>query len=92
MHVSSGPSSVEAVYLRAALDGGTVPVELSGAFAANLGPLHGQRRPARPDGHAVLPGGRRQRSGRPTWRSRFKPPTGVGLAVDAGVVTGGGYL
>ena len=31
-------------------------------------------------------------SGRPTWRLAFKPPTGVGLAIDAGVVTGGGFL
>ena len=36
--------------------------------------------------------GERATSGRSTSTSAFKPPNGVGLSLDAGVVKGGGYL
>ena len=39
VHVEIGPVDVEAIYLRATLDGATVPIELSAGFGAHLGPL-----------------------------------------------------
>ena len=39
VHVEIGPVELEAVYLRATLDGSTVPIELSAGFGAHLGPL-----------------------------------------------------
>jgi hypothetical protein len=91
VHVELGPVEVQALYLRAGLDGSSVPVELSAGFSANLGPLQ-----ASVDRMGVLatlsfPAGGGN-LGPADLAFAFKPPTGVGLAVNAGIVTGGGFL
>ena len=91
VHVEIGPVELEAVYLRATLDGSTVPIELSAGFGAHLGPLQ-----ASVDRMGLLAtlsfpvgGGN---LGPADLGFAFKPPTGVGLEVNAAVVTGGGFL
>ena len=75
VHVEIGPVELEAVYLRATLDGATVPIELSAGFGAHLGPLQAERRPDGPAGHAVLPRRRWQpRPGRPGIRLQAVRP------------------
>jgi uncharacterized protein DUF6603 len=91
VHVQLGPVEVQALYLRAGLDGSSVPVELSAGFSAKLGPIQ-----ASVDRLGVVatlsfpPGG--GNLGPADLGFAFKPPTGVGLLVDAGIVTGGGFL
>lgn len=91
VHVELGPVEVQAVYVRAGLQDGKVPIELSAGFAANLGPIRASvdrlgllATLSFPDGGGNL--------GPADLAFGFKPPNGVGLAVDAGVVTGGGFL
>ena len=91
VHVELGPVEVQAAYLRASIDNGTVPLEISAGFSAELGPIQaGVDRLGLlatvtfPDGGGNL--------GPADVAFAFKPPTGVGLEVDAGVVTGGGFL
>ncbi len=91
VHVELGPAEVRAVYLRASVSDGSVPVEVSAAFAATLGPVKAvvDRIGAVatltfPDGGGNL--------GPADLAVGFKPPTGVGLSIDAGTVTGGGFL
>jgi Family of unknown function (DUF6603) len=90
-HVSLGPIDLQNIYIRAGFADGSLPVELSGAFSADIGPLN-----ASVDriGMAVKtsfpPGGGNLGPANLTFD--FKPPNGVGLSIDAGLVKGGGYL
>ena len=91
VHVELGPVEVQAIYLRASISDGSVPVELSAGFAADLGPIKASvdrlgllATLSFPDSGGNL--------GPANLAFAFKPPNGVGLAVNAGVVTGGGFL
>jgi hypothetical protein len=90
-HVSLGPIDLQNIYIRAGFADGSLPVELSGAFSADIGPLN-----ASVDriGMAVttsFPSGGGN-LGPANLTFDFKPPNGVGLSIDAGLVKGGGYL
>jgi len=91
VHVEIGPVEVSAIYLVGRIEGATVPLELSAAFGADLGVLQASvdrlgvvATLGFPDGGGNL--------GPAQLDFAFKPPNGIGLAVDAGVVKGGGYL
>lgn len=90
-HRKVGPVEIESIYLIAGLSGSKLPVELSAAFSAKLGPLT-----ASVDrlGSIVTldlpPGG--GNLGPLQIDVAFKGPSGIGLAIDAGVVSGGGSL
>ncbi|WP_336114595.1 DUF6603 domain-containing protein [Streptomyces sp. PTD9-10] len=92
VHLELGPVEVTTLYLSVGIgDGPSVPVEISGAFTAEFGPVKAAVDrvglvvtlgfPA--DGGAFGP---------LDLGFRFKPPNGVGLSVGAGVISGGGYL
>lgn len=91
-HVSLGPLELFNLYLLAApRSDGAIPVELSAGFKAALGPLT-----ATVDRMGLLAtftfpedGGN---LGPADLAFAFKPPDGLGLVVDAGVVKGGGAL
>src|SRR5207249_228782 len=87
-----GPIEIQSVYLSAGVSNTGIPIELSGAFKASLGPL--QASVDRIGVHADLsfPEGGGGNLGPAQFDVRFKPPTGVGLSVDAGIVSGGGFL
>ncbi|MEU4446937.1 DUF6603 domain-containing protein [Actinosynnema sp. NPDC050801] len=92
VHVQLGPIEIVMLYLRAGLAGdGSVPVELSGGFRAAIGPIQ-----ATVDRIGLLVTARFPDKGGNLGpldlEFGFKPPNGVGLVVDAGVVRGGGYL
>ena len=93
MHIQLGPVEFQAVYvaLRILADG-SLSLELSTAIKATLGPLT-----AAVDRLGVLcdlrfAEGTNASFGPFDLDLKFKPPTGVGLGVDAGVVRGGGFL
>jgi hypothetical protein len=91
VHLELGPLEVQSIYLAARVDGPGVAVELSVGFRAELGPIQAAvdriglraRLTAPPDGGNLGPA---------DVAFAFKPPNGVGLALDAGLVAGGGYL
>jgi hypothetical protein len=91
-HVTLGPLEITQLFLRLTTPSdGSIPIELSTAFSATLGPIE-----ASVDrmGLAALfrfpQGG--GNLGPADLTLAFKPPNGVGLSIDAGVVQGGGYL
>ncbi len=91
-HVSLGPLEILTLYLRAGFTSeGAIPVELSGAFKVTLGPLQ-----ASVDRLGLLATFTFPKGGGNLGPAQadfaFKPPNGVGLAVDAGIIKGGGYL
>ena len=94
-HIALGPIEIITLYVRVSIaeSGGdlSLPIELSGAFSANLGVLQAAvdrigviaRMTFPPDGGNLGP---------LDLGFEFKPPNGIGLSVDAGIVRGGGYL
>jgi hypothetical protein len=92
-HVALGPIDVQTLYLRAGLAGdGSIPIELSAAIAANLGPLQASVDRIGLAMAITFPDDRHGNLGAAHLAFAFKPPSGVGLAIDAGVVKGGGFL
>jgi hypothetical protein len=91
VHAELGPIQLQAIYLLAGISDGKVPIELSAGFTAKLGPIAAavDRIGVRADLSFPESGGN---LGPADLAFAFKPPTGVGLVLDAGVVTGGGYL
>jgi hypothetical protein len=87
-----GPLTVQTVYVRVGLDGsGQIPIELSGALSLALGPLLVTvdrlgltATLSLPDGGGNL--------GPLNLDISFKPPSGIGLLVDAPAISGGGVL
>jgi hypothetical protein len=91
-HISLGPIQITTLYLRVSVGAdAALPIELSSAFSANLGPLQAAVDRIGLIARATFPpsGGN---LGPLDLAFEFKPPNGIGLAIDAGVVRGGGYL
>jgi hypothetical protein len=91
VHLDLGPVQVQTVYLVAGLAGGTVPVELSVGLSAALGPLQASVDRIGAVASFGFPAGGGN-LGPASVAFAFQPPKGVGLSIDAGVVSGGGYL
>jgi hypothetical protein len=92
LNLSLGPVEFIRAYLGVGFsDGGRVPIELAAAISAEIGPVS-----AAVDHMGLLatlsfpPGG--GNLGPAQMDIGFKPPTGVGLAVEAGPVSGGGFI
>src|SRR5262245_40765719 len=90
-HISLGPIEILSATFSVKPTSGAIPVELGATVRGNLGPLQavvenvGLRVPF------TFPaeGGNR---GPVNAQLQFKPPKAVGLVIDAGVVTGGGFV
>jgi hypothetical protein len=92
VHISLGPLDISSVVLGAELQSdGSIPIELSAGFSAALGPLSASvDRLGLISTFSFPKGG--GNLGPANASFSFKPPTGVGLSVDAGVIQGGGFL
>jgi hypothetical protein len=87
-----GPVEIEGLTVSAVPSGASLPITLGASFKVQLGPIT-----AVVDriGLTALLSGRPDHDGNlgPLDLSlAFKPPTGAGLSIDVGVVTGGGFL
>ena len=91
-HLSLGPLAIDALTLSAGVAGNSFPIALSADVKARLGVLDivvqeigiGIDLSFPPGGHGDI--------GPLDMAFRFKPPIGAGLAVDTGVLKGGGFL
>ena len=91
VHLNIGPVDIESIYLIAGISGAKLPIELSAAISGELGPLAASvERLGAIVTIGFPPGG--GNVGPAQIDVAFKPPTGVGLSIEAGVVTGGGFL
>lgn len=91
LHVSIGPINFEAITIGLRISPDELPVSLGADIRANVGPLTAvvenmgiMATFSFPDDRGNL--------GPLNASLDFKPPNGVGLSIDAGVVKGGGYL
>lgn len=82
---------LQAMTLRIGASGSTLPISVGASFNVRLGPLVGTVENMGLTGLLSFPGSGGN-IGPADVQLRFKPPEGIGLALDAGPVTGGGFL
>lgn len=93
MHQSLGFATFETLYLILKIQSdGSFALETSAAITGNLGPLSASVERMGIETVLSFSDGADKALGPIDLALRFKPPNGVGLALDAGVVKGGGYL
>jgi hypothetical protein len=91
-HIELGPVSIEGLTLGAALEGGHVPVSVGADIRALLGPIEAVVQNMGVTATLSFPPQNHGNLGPVQLDVGFKPPTGVGLRVSAGPITGGGFL
>jgi hypothetical protein len=84
-----GPFGIESIHVELLLDAVSITLELSASATLELGPIHASvtRIGVRADLQF-----REGNLGPLQLGVAFRPPDGAGLAIDASVVTGGGYI
>jgi hypothetical protein len=91
LHLTLGPITLPTLYLVAGASSSGLPIEISAALGLALGPIQASVDRVGVKGLITFPdhGGN---LGPANLAIDFKPPSGLGLAIDAGVVAGGGYI
>lgn len=93
MHQSLGCATLETLYVILKTgDAGSLALELSAGITGQVGPLSAVVERMGVELTVGFREGADADFGPVGLNLRFKPPNGVGLALDAGVVRGGGYL
>ena len=92
-HIVLGPLEIQSICFVAQLfNPDPVQLELSAGLKFSLGPLVAVVERMGATGTFKLPAAADGSAGPVDFQLGFKPPKGVGLSIDAGVVSGGGYL
>lgn len=91
VHIQLGPIEIQNVVIAVKIDNAEIPVELSTTVKGVLGPVTALIENIGLQARLTFPpsGGN---LGPMNLSLGFKPPNGIGLAIDAGAVKGGGYL
>lgn len=91
-HISLGPVELDALTFSVGIDGNRFPIGLATNIKAALGPLQGVVEQIGAAIELSFPADGKGDIGPLDIGFKFKPPKGVGLSLDVGVVKGGGYL
>jgi hypothetical protein len=91
LHLTLGPVTLPTLYLIAGASNAGIPIEISAALGLTLGPFQASVDRIGVKGLLSFPdhGGN---LGPADFALSFKPPNGLGIAIDAGVVAGGGFI
>ncbi|GAA2399809.1 hypothetical protein GCM10010191_03720 [Actinomadura vinacea] len=92
VHLNLGPIDVQSLTISAAPSGDGLPIGLGATFKADLGPIKAVVEQLGLSATFSFKPGNDGNLGPLDASLGFKPPKGAGLSVDAGVVSGGGYL
>lgn len=92
VHIELGPVALERLTIAAKLDGGAIPTSVGVNLRANLGPLVAVVENIGVAATFSFPAENQGNLGPLDFALGFKPPNGVGLSLDVGIVKGGGYL
>jgi len=92
LHLSLGPIDIEYLGIGFGFEDGRFPLSLTSGFTGTLGPLTAVVEDIGVRAVFAVKSDRSGNLGPLDASFDFKPPNGVGLAVDAGAVKGGGYL
>jgi hypothetical protein len=91
LHLNIGPIAINALTLSVKAGSQGLPIGIGADVGVNLGPFTATVENMGIKANFTFPNGGGN-LGFANLDLDFKPPTGVGLAIDAGVVKGGGYL
>jgi hypothetical protein len=91
LHLTLGPITVPTVYVVGDLGTSGLTIELSAALGLTLGPIQASVDRIGVNGLLAFPGSGGN-LGPANLSIGFKPPNGLGIGIDAGVVAGGGYI
>jgi len=91
-HIELGPIELMAITVRIGIDGASFPVDLTADIKAALGPVQAVVQQIGLRATLSFPEGQDGNLGVADLAFSFKPPSGVGLSIDVGVVKGGGFL
>jgi hypothetical protein len=91
-HVQLGPVEIVSATLAIRPKQGVIPLEVGATIKGDLGPLKAVVENVGLRVDLTFPAARDGNLGPADIGLGFKPPNGVGLSIDAGVVKGGGYL
>src|SRR6266851_2261153 len=91
-HIALGPIEIDGLTLTAGLDAGKIPLSIGADLQAELGPLSASVENVGVTATLSFPPGNSGNLGPLQFDIGFKPPNGVGLAIDADIVSGGGFL
>lgn len=92
LHIELGPVALEALTIAARLDAGNIPVSVGVDIRAALGPVVAVVQNMGITATISFPPNNSGNLGPLQFDLGFKPPNGVGLSIDTGVIRGGGYL
>ncbi|MBC8088372.1 MAG: hypothetical protein H7Z40_13975 [Phycisphaerae bacterium] len=92
LHIGLGPVSLEGLTIGIKPQGGAIPITLGADIKGELGPLVAVVQNMGITGTLTFPAGNGGNLGPVNLALGFKPPTGVGLSVDVGIIKGGGFL
>ncbi len=91
VHADLGPFSVHEIFLIAGLEDDAVPIEVSTSLSCKLGPIDASINQIGFTATLSFPG-TGGNAGPAQVDLAFKPPTGVGLAINTQGIRGGGFL
>jgi hypothetical protein len=91
-HIHLGPIEIVSATLAIKPKDGVIPLEAGATIKGELGPLKAVVENVGMRVELSFPAARNGNLGTANLALGFKPPNGVGLSIDAGVVKGGGYL
>jgi hypothetical protein len=91
IHFALGPLEVVSLYVKLSANEDALQAKVGASFSARLGPVTASLERVGVTADMRLPAGGESGRGFDVV-CHFLPPTGAGLAIDAGGVTGGGYI
>src|SRR5688572_11601518 len=91
-HIQLGPIEIMSALLAVRFKDGGIPVELAATIKGDFGVLKATVENIGVTATFSFPADRKGNLGPVNLALGFRPPNGVALAVDAGVIKGGGYL
>jgi hypothetical protein len=91
-HITLGPVEITSALIGVKFKDGAIPVDLAATIKADLSVIKGTVENIGLTATFSFPPDRKGNLGPVNLGLGFRPPNGVGLAIDAGVVKGGGYL
>ncbi|HYP09703.1 MAG TPA: DUF6603 domain-containing protein [Bryobacteraceae bacterium] len=91
-NVTVGPLTIQKTYLRAALQAANVVAELSGAVLVNVGPVAITMDRIGLETQWSFPENANGNLGPVQVDLAFKPPNGLGIWIEASIISGGGFI
>ncbi|MGC5567825.1 DUF6603 domain-containing protein [Streptomyces sp. FR-108] len=92
VHVGLGPVDIQSLTISAMPSGDRLPIGLGASFKVELGPVKAAVEQVGLSAELAFRSGNDGNLGPLDLSLGFQPPKGAGLSIDAGVVSGGGYL